>query len=280
MQIFGHLRRVIFAGIVLLSATFAQPVSAAPETVTIKADQRDLTLSVWRPEAPKAVIIFSHGGNGAPAAYEKLLESWKAAGFLVVAPLHTDSFKHPGPDHGLQSAFPIRIADFAAAEAWANEAAPGLPHAAAGHSYGSLTAMIGGGALDSMVHAKSRQIKAVIAFSSPGTIPGLINPASFSTLDVPLLMVTGDGDVVPGFAADWKAHLLPFEAAPAGAKYAWIGTGVTHGLAGRDPAEDAALSNVVRLSLAFLDAYVVGNPAAIDALKSWNQSGAAVLRTR
>ncbi|QAY75756.1 alpha/beta hydrolase [Sphingosinicella sp. BN140058] len=273
-------RRTLVGAIALLAAMLSSSAFAAAETVTVKAGDRDLVLSVWRPDKARAVILFSHGGGGAPDAYEKLIETWRRADFLVVAPLHTDSKMHAGADHSLQSAFATRIADIAAAEAWAAAAAPGLPLAAAGHSYGALTAMISGGALDSMVHARSKRVGAIIALSSPGPIPGLIGPASFATLDKPLLLFTGDADTIPGFAPDWKAHLAAFETSAAGAKYVWIGKGATHMLATGDPTSDRALADAAALSVTFLQAQLLGDQSAREILNTRKPTGAAEFRKR
>jgi alpha-beta hydrolase superfamily lysophospholipase len=121
-------------------------------------------LRIWEPAKAQGVIIFSHGAGGSPDSYDALFESWKAAGFLVVAPLHTDSSQYPNLDRSILTriaddgaamvqyiklmvtwAFHTRIADVAAAQAWAARAAPDLPYAYAGHSYGALIAMIRGG---------------------------------------------------------------------------------------------------------------------------------------
>ncbi len=253
---------------------------AAPTSASeIDVAGRTVTLSIWAPAEPQGVVIFSHGGGGSPGAYEALIEGWKSAGFMVVAPLHTDSRQHPGSDKSLQAAFATRIADVAAAQGWAAKAAPGLPHGYAGHSYGALMAMIRGGAMDAMVRARDPQARAVLAFSSPGTIPGLIGPDSFRSLAAPMLLVTGDKDLVPGFVNDPAQHLAAYDGSPAGDKYAWIGKGVDHGFAGKD-AQDPAFAEAAALSTAFLKAYVLGDAEAQAVLKSARSSERAEVRTR
>lgn len=285
-------RRAFLAGSVGLGlAALAGPVLAAlpvaPETVTIKAGDRDLDLSIWRPATPKGVVVFSHGAGGAPATYDGLFQAWKAAGFLVAAPVHVDSHSFPRhADYDLRAAFPLRLQDVGAAAAWSAQAAPGLPRAAAGHSYGSLMAMMQGGALDQMIPARDPLTKAVVGFSSPGVIPGLIGPTAFADLKVPLLTLTGDKDVVPGIVTDWHDHLRAFETSPAGDKYAWIGAGVDHmfGRAlvgqGEDPAQTAAFAQAQALTTVFLRATVLGEASAQADLAAAKSSAIAEIRRR
>jgi hypothetical protein len=282
-----HRRALLAGGIGLGLAALAGPGLAAPEAVRVKAGDREVELAVWRPTAAKGVVVFSHAAGATPAAYEGLAKAWTAAGFLVVAPLHVDSLSHPRhADYTLQTAFPLRLEDFAAAAAWSAKAAPGLPRAAAGHSYGSLVAMMQGGALESMIPARDPATKAVVAFSSPGVIPGLIGPAAYAKLDVPLLALTGDKDVVPGFVPDWHDHLRAFETSPTGEKHAWIGAGVDHMYggailgAGKDPAQTAAFAQAQALSTVFLRATVLAEASARAELAAAKSGPVAEIRSR
>ncbi|CAN5242919.1 alpha/beta hydrolase [soil metagenome] len=282
-----HRRALLAGGLGLGLAALAGPALAASEVVTIKAGARDMALTVWRPAKAKGVVVFSHAAGAAPAAYDGLAKTWTAAGFLVVAPMHVDSLSHPShSDYTLQTAFPLRLEDFGAAAAWSTQAAPGLPRGAAGHSYGSLMAMMQGGAMEPMIPARDPATKAVLAFSSPGVIPGLIGPAAYAKLDVPLLLLTGDKDVVPGFVPDWHDHLRAFETSPAGDKHAWIGAGVDHMYggailgAGKDPAQTAAFAEGQALSTVFLRAAVLGEAAAKAQLTAAKSSPVAEILTR
>ena len=281
-------RRALLAGALGVTlASLAGPALAVPEVVTIKAGDRDVALTVWRPARAQGVVVFSHAAGAAPAAYDGLAKAWTVAGFLVVAPMHVDSLSHPRhADYTLQTAFPLRLEDFGAAAAWSAQVAPGLPRGAAGHSYGSLMAMMQGGALEPMIPARDPAAKAVVAFSSPGVIPGLIGPTAYAKLDVPLLVLTGDRDVVPGFVPDWHDHLKAFETSPAGDKHAWIGASVDHMYggailgAGKDTAQVAAFAQAQALSTVFLRATVLGEAAAKAQLAAAKSSPVAELRAR
>jgi hypothetical protein len=117
-------------------------------------------------------------------------------------------------------------------------------------------------------------------------IPGLIGPTAYAKLDVPLLVLTGDKDVVPGFVPDWHDHLRAFETSPAGGKHAWIGAGVDHfhGGAilgtGKDPAQTAAFAQAQALSITFLRATVLGDASAQAALAAAKSSPVAEIRAR
>lgn len=275
-------RRALLTGALALAVTpvVAPSLARAAATNTkIMVGDRELELSVFRPATPKGVIVFSHGAGGSAETYAALLEAWSQAGFLVVAPLHVDSLKHPRKsEYTLQSAFPVRIADVGAAAGWAASAAPGLPLAYAGHSYGSLMSLMRGGALESMIPARDPKARAVLCFSSPGSIQGLMGPATFQTLNVPTLMLTGEQDVLPGMAPDWRAHLRAFEESPAGEKYAWIGKSVDHGLAHHP--ENPAFPQALALSVTFLKAEVLGDAEARTALAAQSSTAAAEFRRR
>lgn len=277
-------RRAFLAG---LTAATVAPGLAFAQALSIKVGDRDVDLVVVRPAAAKGVILFSHAAGAAPQAYAALFDLWSKAGFMVVAPLHVDSLKHPRvADYTLQTAFPVRIADLAAAGGLIANIAPGLPVAAAGHSYGSLGALIRAGALESMIHGRDPSTKTVLTFSSPGVIPGLIGPDAYAGVTVPTLMITGDLDVVPGFIPDAKAHLVPFETSPRGEKYAWIGKGVDHFFgnaiigAGKDPGQTAAFDQAAALSVVFLRATLLGDASAKTALAAQASTPTAEFRRR
>ncbi|MBO9559428.1 MAG: alpha/beta hydrolase [Caulobacter sp.] len=287
-----HRRALLTGAIGLgLGAVLAGPALAEPsEVVTLKSGERDVEVSVWRPSKgirTEGVIVFSHGAGSWPARYDFLFKAWTAAGFLVAAPTHVDSMRHPKhTDYDLKAAFPLRLADLAAATAWTEKAAPGVPRASAGHSYGSLMSMMRGGALEQMIPARDPGTKAVMCFSSPGVLPGLMGPTAFSTLTAPLLMVTGDKDLVPGFVTDWRDHLRGFETSPAGDKHAWIGAGVDHtfsgaiGGEGKDPAQVAAFARAQAASTAFLRAAALGDAKARAALDATKSDAVAEFRSR
>lgn len=252
-------------------------VAVSPEIITARAtESRQVKIQVFAPLRPKGVLVFGHGASGSPDRYLPLFARLNAAGYAIMAPVHVDSLQNP--EHArfnLQTAFAERVADVGATARAAAERFPGLPLAAVGHSYGALFAQMQGGALRYITDARVPQVRAVVSFSSPGIIPGLIQPdVAFSTVAVPSLTITGTADVVPGFVSNWEDHLASFQGAPAGGRYALVLPGAEHDLiTGRKHEE---LLRAVDVTILFLNAYVLGDTNARKLLDA-STSG---LRTR
>lgn len=233
MSRFSPDRRHLLAG---LAATAFVPAMARADAASSSlalttSDGRGLIAAQWLPATPKAVVLFSHEAGGWPEQYDKLAQALVGQGYAVAAPLHSDSVHIPeGKRATGQAAFADRVADMAAADAYAKTTYAGLPVVAMGHGYGALFALIMAGGLANPAAPANPDVKAVVAYSSPGAIPGLVNPAAYAALAAPLLMVTGDQDIVPGTAGDWHDHLLPFDSTPVKESYALVIKGGTHDL--------------------------------------------------
>lgn len=246
------------------SAAAAMP---AVEKLTVPVQGRELRISVFRPAEPaRGVLFLSHGAGGSPDLMRPLIDRLLGGGFAVVAPLHRDSMTYsPDERDDLQTAFGTRIADLQATSTVAERMFPGLPYGAVGYSYGSLTALIGGGALKNMVGARVPAMKAVASFSSPGLIPGVVTDEGLRSVAVPTLMVTGTKDVVPGFIPDPAQHIHYFENEPAGNRYLAVANGASHEFVyGREHGYDAAMDITVN----FLKAFVLGDKPALRALNA------------
>ncbi|MBF0665098.1 MAG: alpha/beta hydrolase [Brevundimonas sp.] len=268
----------LVAALVLLPAGpgLARPQAApateapafAPAHVQLSApDGRAIDVSVWKAPDERAVVVFSHGYNGSPAAYERILSEWVEAGFTVVAPLHVDSLRHPlhaevdGP-----GAFLTRLVDLAAARGYVKAEHAGKPIIAAGHSFGSLMSAISGGALTIAGPQGDPAVKAVVALSSAGDLEGVVTPESYAELTVPTLMITGDADLVPQYVPDWRAHRSPFDRSPAGDKMLLVFEGGDHSLVRN--AGEADFDLMVRASVAFMEAHALGDPEALQTLEA------------
>ncbi|PXA85551.1 alpha/beta hydrolase [Caulobacter sp. D4A] len=253
--------------------------TAKVETITLKVQDRTLPVLLARPEKPKGLLLFSHGAGGQPSNYQALFDAWSAAGFLVVAPTHVDS--KASPDSGkytLRQAFALRLLDLAAASLEITADLPSLPVASAGHSYGSLMALMMGGALETVIPARNPDVKAVLCFSSPGVIQGLIGPTAYQGVKGPMMMITGDKDVLPGVIEDWHEHLYPFDTSAPGGKYLWVGKGVGHSMSYHP--EDPGFPEASALSVAFLKAKVLGDAGAEAALAAQASTPRADWKTR
>ncbi len=256
-------RRAVLAGLAALAVAPALAQAAVtPVQVDVPVGARTSKVTIWSSAAPRAAVLFSVGGNSAPGAYDRIAQFLVGQGYAVLAALPTDSTLIPEAQRAsLQTSFPDRIADMAALAAYARGKYAGLPLVAMGHSYGSLFALIAGGGLSSVAQLYAPDIKAVVCFSSPGAIPNLINPTSYTTLKVPLLMITGDRDTVPGFVTDWHDHLLPFNDTTMKDSYALIIKGGAHTLVAQDSAGFNVASSVLR---DFLSKELFGTPAVFN----------------
>lgn len=261
-------RRALLTGaaamgaIALLPAGLLHAASAAAETVELAVGKRTTKLSIWRPAgSAKGVLLFSTGQGSWPERYEALLGALARDGYAVFAPLHVDSMHYPDHDRfTAQQGFLERNADMRATSAYALAAYPGLPVAAVGHSYGSLIALGMGGALANLMPLRNPAVSAVLAFSSPGLIPGLVRPGAYASLAVPTMLITGTKDLVEGFVTDPADHLAPIETSPAGDKYALVVASADHKLVAEagTPEFDRALL----WARSFLAAYVPPDPRA------------------
>lgn len=250
------------SSLAIVQGAFAAPTASVPLQVSA---ERATTLAVWEPSQVRGVVLFSTGHGSWPERYDGLLTAWRDAGFAVVAPLHVDSVKYPGREKfSMQQGFGERLADMKAASGYAAARWPGVPVAAGGHSYGTLISLALGGAMADMAPLRDPSVVAVIGYSSPGRIPGLITPTTYASLAVPVLIVTGDQDLVPGFVADAKDHLYPVESAPAGDKVALVLAGGDHNLIGGEP--EALYARARDVGTAFLQAEVLKDDAAAKVL--------------
>jgi len=260
-----------------LEAASVAQAAIAPTNLSIPApDGRAVVLDVWTAPDERGVVVFSHGFGGAPEAYGRLLTAWARHGFTVIAPLHVDSQKHPNRDATGQVAFLTRLEDLSVARAEAARTHPGKPLIVAGHSFGSLMSLIEGGAVTVAGPMGDPAVKGVIAFSSAGNIPNVVTPETYSTLAGPLLVITGDRDLVPGFADDWRDHRVPFDASPAGDKTLLIFAGADHQLPGT--ADGARFDEIVQATEDFLDAYALNDAAARARLQAFAADGVTVER--
>ena len=278
MTSFNTSRRTLLSGAIALGATTLAPAPAR----AVQNDQTDITLSggrvvtfsIWRPQAVRAAIVFSHGAGGKPQNYEALTSVYRDAGILIAAPLHVDSLDHPHhADYDRVGSFRARCEDMVAGFALLDTLAPDAPRAVSGHSYGSLMSLITAGGCPPVVPAPLvSNIKAVVSFSSAGKPPTLINAQSYGGLAAPLLLVTGDQDTVEeANITDWRDHLYPFETSPAGDKMALVYAGGHHNLIGGQLAADASGPDAMHNGADYLLAFAAGDTGAlarVNALQS------------
>jgi len=246
------------------SAETAAATMPAARHVALPVAGRTLDLSVFDAVGePAGAIFLSHGAGSSPEKLLPLVGALQKAGFVVLAPLHRDSLAIPEAEReDIRAAFMSRTADLQAVSAYAAAQYPELPLAGVGHSYGSLIALMGGGALDSMLHARVPAMKAVVRFSSPGPIPGLTgNPGAYDTVAVPTLTISGPRDVAQPFAGDPAVQIAQFDALPAGEHTLLLVDGSDHSFVyGGEDGYDEAIALVTR----FLRAKLAGDAQAAE----------------
>jgi hypothetical protein len=269
--------------LLLPSVGFAS-ASAYQRTVAGKKDRR-IEIWIWPAQRKKrGRIHFSHGAFSAPAKYARLLSAWAADGWEVLAPLHVDSTDHPDTkSYSQMQGLEARAEDL---RILAIEAA-GEPWIAAGHSYGALMSLFQAGVEEFPMGPRDLALKAVIALSPPGPLPGLISKEGFAKLDRPTLIQTGDKDVFPGQPPEsWRTHLTAFEAPPArGSLFAYAPTGVDHyfgGIIGRPelprPKAEVQFQTFLDISKSFARAHIKNGKAGKSAMSRWVRSGDVLLR--
>lgn len=273
------IRRLTLAALALslafapLTPAFAQTAPAPAVASALEAthveltapDGRAIDVSVWQAADERGVVVFSTGFGGSPAAYSRILSTWVADGFTVVAPLHVDSLRHPEhARYDSRAAFSTRLVDLGVTRAFVRAAHPGKPIIAAGHSFGSLMSLIEGGAMTVAGPLGDPDVRAVIAFSSAGDLPNVVLPETYARLNTPTLMITGDADLVEGYVTDWHAHRSPFDRSPAGDKMLLVFAGADHSLVRNADADDFDL--IVTATIDWLEAYGLGDAAALARL--------------
>lgn len=268
MAHFIHNRRALLGGGAALAAAALLP-SIARATQDDSADVtvsngRVVTYSIWRPTTVRAAIVFSHGQGGKPQNYEALTTMYRDAGILIAAPLHVDSLDHPHHgEYDRRAGFGARCEDMIAGFNLLTSLAPDAPKAVSGHSYGALMSLITGGGLPPPVPAPLAPVTAVVAFSSAGRVPGLVNEHSYAGLTAPTLLVTGDLDTVDDAGiTDWRDHLYPFETSPAGNKMALVYAGGHHNLIGGQLPAGASGPDAMRNGTDFILANATGDAEA------------------
>ncbi|MBB3035351.1 alpha/beta hydrolase [Alteriqipengyuania lutimaris] len=248
--------------------------------VALPVGGRTLDLSVFDAVGePAAAIFLSHGAGSSPERLAPLIGALQEAGFVVLAPRHGDSLTIPEAEReDIRAAFISRTADLNAVSAYAAELHPGLALAGVGHSYGSLIALMGGGALDPMFGARVPAMKAVVMFSSPGPIPGLTGtPGAYDTVAVPTLTITGPQDVAQPFAGDPQVQVAQFEALPEGDHTLLLVEGSDHSFVyGEEDGYDEAIALVTR----FLLAKVAGDAEAAKRFDEARSSERIEIRRR
>lgn len=131
-----------------------------------------------------------------------------------------------------------------------------------------------------MAHDDDRKtdpaVKAFIAFSSPGIVPGLLTSQSYRDLVAPVLVVTGQADLVPGFVTDWRSHRAIYDQSSVPGSALVVFDDAEHNLI--VDGDDERLQALVELIATFIDAHALGDAAARTRLSERDLARATIER--
>jgi predicted dienelactone hydrolase len=246
--------------------------------------QRDIRMRIVTPDGkgPFPAVVFSHGAFCYSQNYARVTDHWASHGYVVISPDHLDSPNNRERMRADQAAMLLdsRVRDLTVIVDQLAVIAPQADVgriAIAGHSFGGMLAMIKAGLLlrdprggAPVSHADPR-FRATVVLSGVGPMPQMADNA-FGGLDGALFASGGtrdEGNVGTGEIFPWQWRMSPYTLAPPGDKYSLVIDNADHYLGGLICRDDRggeddfdAVRIVASLSLAFLDAYVEGEPAA------------------
>jgi predicted dienelactone hydrolase len=266
---------------------------------------RDVPAKIYYPVDTKGllpVIIFSHGLGGSCEGYGYLGEYWAAHGYVAVHLTHagsdTAAVMENGVDKVKETAAAIaakpknavdRCKDVSFAidqlkdQVNSDKESPLAGRldmdriAVAGHSFGANTAMLIAGEMTrsgKTVFADKR-VKCALAMSPPIATPERMWDKAYSTVKIPLFVMTGTLDDSPIGQSKAADRRVPFDHVKDIPAYLLTFTGGDHMLfsgreAGARPGTDERYHRLILLgSTVFFDAYLRGDESA----KKWLSGG-------
>ena len=255
-------------------------VTVNPVVLRDGAGGKALQLRITAPRDGRRlpIVLFSHGAAYSKDDYLPLTEFWASHGYVVVQPTHIESASLglPRDDPRIMEAWRTRVLDLRQVlDAWTEieKQAPMLTGradrrrvAAAGHSFGGHTAAALAGAAmpEERADLSDPRVLAALMLAPPPAAPGFRN-VEWKTDARPALTIVGLEDVMPGFNDHWRAHADYYDRSRSGQCMAAL-AGVKHFLGGtlgvnrteEKTPDPAAMVQIRRLSLAFLDAQLRG----------------------
>ena len=262
-----------------------------------EARNRNVPVKVYFPAGDAAnypVVVFSHGLGGSCEAAVFLGEYWSTHGYISVFVQHVGSdssvwepVKSQGRAKILEnmnraingSSFTNRIGDikFVLDEIERRNTAPGALQgkfdisriAIAGHSYGANTSLTMAGQkyfLGPIGRSfNDPRIKAAIYLSPPANLKGHAPQEVFGGITIPGLLMTGTEDNSPIGGTKAEDRRIPYDGMTAPHQYLVNFIGGDHMIfngarrRAENPGDKQMLSEIERLTTAFLDAYLRGD---------------------
>jgi len=280
---------------------------AVVETYMLRDAKRDkqipLRLTFPRAEGKYPLIVFCHGAMGSKDAGQPLATFWASHGYVVIQPTFGDSISLMTAQEKSKVRSLIELVNSPRVMEHWDDRPRDVKHvldslhvvqrdidglagkidaqriAVAGHSFGAHTTMLLAGltlrapGVDRTITFRDDRIQVSVMISPQGTGKS-ITPESYTTMQGPILMITGDHDGSPirgqeNHAGEWRKQA--FDHAPPGDKYLlWI-DGAYHGFGGINgsarfpgagPVAPDHVYFVKSTALAMFDAYLRGDAAA------------------
>jgi predicted dienelactone hydrolase len=269
-----------------------QMISVPGLMLPANENERDISFNLYFPVEGEGypLLLFSHGNWSDKGSYDRIIEHWVSHGYAVIAPDHLDCCGAPrgifnslrygqlGLIEGRVDDLSRLLRELSAIEALAptfRDKADPTTLAITGHSFGAFSAQQFGGAAafdpdqEKYLFNRDPRVQAIVAMSPPGPMFDTITADSWQQLQTPTLVTTGTWDIQPSFWPDWRMHLMSWESALPGNKYALVTQGADHFLGNlicRTQREATPQTDALRMlqsaSTAFLDAYLKNNAAA------------------
>ncbi len=282
------------------------PIATKLYELNDKVQRKVLPLRMTYPTSggPGPVIVFSHGMYGSRDGYQPLAAVWAKAGYVVIQPTHEDSLVYMSQEDKLKL---MRRPNTNNTKSWSSrpfdikcviDNLVELDRAIGGHmdrtrigmgghSFGAWTTQVVAGMRlapgERAASMADPRPQAFLVISPQGT-KGAITKSSFAKMRGPMMMISGDKDIVPPQTdAQWRKEA--FEGSPTGGGrwLLWIKDathmfgGFSHtearpgrqiALLGRDPGKPEHKEIVLSESLAFWDATLRKDAAALRHLES------------
>jgi predicted dienelactone hydrolase len=202
----------------MLAVAAATLVTVETYRIDHPGDGFDIRITAPAGKGPFPVIVWSHGLGGSKDAYQPLVKHWAEHGYVVVQPTHADSLtfgrgplrertgnwaERPAQITAVIDALPALERHLPALKGKIDAKKVGM----GGHSFGAQTAQLVSGSNIRMrgKELEDKRPKAFVWISPQGT-GTLLTADSWSKIDRPILMISGDNDESPinGKPASWR----------------------------------------------------------------------------
>ena len=258
---------VKFLSGILLVFAYAGEILGQQAFTLQRQDQMMVPVLAYPPQAGscRGVALVSPGAGGSENGYAYLGAGMSGLGYLTAVMGHQESGKQAlrkqilanGLRDGLAElitepeAYKGRWMDISATRNWAQSQCSGKESILLGHSMGAATVMMEAGAQNNLGLQGGKSFDVYIALSPQG-VGAIFPPNAWSTIQRPVLTITGTKDTALG-GASWQTRTEPFANMQPGCKWLGVIDNASHmNFAGRGFARKTEMLTV-DLIQAFMD---------------------------